>query len=98
MGKKNRKEEIKEFRKTPNGNKKYMWMLGGATIDIIATVGISILINNAYRIPNVLSFYAILFIFLVIVVLGGELIGVYFGALEQFIYNKNQKKVLDIDE
>ena len=35
---------------------------------------------------------------MVIVVLGGEMIGVYYGALEQYVYNKNNKKVLDINE
>ena len=92
------KKQINEFKSTPGGIKKYMWMLGGATIDIVATVGISILVNNAYRIINTIYFYIMLFVFLIIIILGGELMGIYFGALEQFVYDKNQKKVLDIDE
>ena len=50
-------------------------------------------------------FLVILFVLLVIVVLGGEMIGVYYGALEQHVYEKNKdnednanKKVLDINE
>lgn len=92
------KEEIKLYRQTPNGRKKYIWMFAGIIIDILATLGISILINNSHRLPSVLYFYAGLFVLLVIVVLGGELIGVYFGALEQYFYDKQQKKVLNIDE
>ena len=97
MGKRKFKKN-REFRNTPNGSKKYVWMLGGASIDIIATVGIFVLVNNAYCIPNIWYFYGILFLLLVAVVLGGELIGTYFGSMEQYYYDKNQKKVLDINE
>ena len=92
------KEEIRAYRKTPNGRRKYSWMFVGIIIDIMATLGISILIMNSHRLPSTLYFYAGLFILLVIVVLGGELIGVYFGALEQYFYDNQQKKVLTIDE
>lgn len=92
------KEEIKLYRQTPNGRKKYIWMFAGIIIDIISTLGVSILIMNSHRLPSTLCFYSGLFILLVIIVLGGELIGVYFGALEQYFYDTQQKKVLNIDE
>ena len=43
-------------------------------------------------------FYGILFVILIIIVLGGEMIGVYYGALEQYVYDKQSKKTLNIDE
>ena len=92
------REEMREFKKTDNGLKKYKWMIAGAFIDFFATLGLTFLINYSYLIKNDVYFYALLFVLLVIVVLGGELIGVYFGAAEQYVYNKNQKKVLDINE
>ena len=92
------KEEIKEYRRTSNGRKKYIWMYAGIIIDIISTLGVSILIMNSYRLPSPVYFYVGLYILLVIVVLGGELIGVYFGAREQYFYDQHQKKVLRIDE
>lgn len=92
------KEELREFHQTPNGRSKYIWMYAGMLISFMSSLGVSILIINANRLPSPLYFYCALFVLLVLVVLGGELIGVYFGALEQFIYNKRQKKVLKIDE
>ena len=86
------------YRNTPNGRKKYSWMCAGVIIDILSTLGIDVLITNAYLFTNPLYFYICLFILLVIVVLGGELIGVYFGAMEQYFYDKYNKKVLNIDE
>ena len=92
------KKDLKEFHSTANGRSKYIWMYVGMIIDIIASLGISFLIMHAKDVPSPLYFYCMLFILLVIVVLGGELIGVYFGAVEQFFYDKMQKKVLKIHE
>ena len=98
MGKNITREDIKAYNRTPNGHTKYIWMIAGMLIDIMSSFGVSALIINSHRLPSQLYFYCALFILLVIVVLGGELIGVYFGALEQYFYDKNKKKVLNIDE
>lgn len=95
---KNRKSDIAEFRKTPNGAKKYFQLLMGMVIDVLGTLGISFLIAYSSRIHSFLLFYLLLFLLLVAIVLGGEFIGIYYGALEQYIYDKNHKKVLDINE
>ncbi len=90
-------EDKKEFKSTINGQKKVIWMIVGMLIDFLATLGISLLHIFADKLPSVIYFYVILFVLLVIVVLGGEMIGVYYGALEQYIYNKRNKKILDVD-
>jgi len=92
------KEDKEEFKSTINGKKKTIWMIVGMLIDFLATLGVSLLHIFEDKIGNQFLFLAILLILLVIVVLGGEMIGVYFGALEQYVYNKNNKKVLDVDE
>ena len=91
-------EDKNEFKSTINGQKKVIWMIVGMIIDFLATLGISLLHIFADKIPNTMIFLVILFVLLVIVVLGGEMIGVYYGALEQYVYDKNNKKVLVIDE
>ena len=94
------KEDKEEFKKTPNGEKKAIWMIIGMIIDFFATLGISILNMFSSNLPNSIYYYIILYVLLVIVVLGGELIGVYYGALEQYVfnkYNKNQKEI-DVNE
>lgn len=98
MGNIKPKGETELFRETTYGKKKLSWLYVGAIIDILATLGVSILFAYSNRFSNMLYFYLILFLLLVIVVLGGELIGVYFGAREQYFYDKQQKKVLNIDE
>ena len=99
MGKVNvTKDELKSFHKTANGRSKYIWMLVGIVLDIVSSIGISLLIINANKLPSNLHFYCGLFFLLIIVVLGGELIGVYFGAVERYFYDKSQKKVLRIHE
>ena len=92
------KEDKEEFKSTINGKKKTIWMIVGMLIDFLATLSVSLLHIFEDKIGNQFLFLAILLILLVIVVLGGEMIGVYFGALEQYVYNKNNKKVLDVDE
>lgn len=92
------KEDKEEFKKTENGAKKAIWMIVGMLIVFLATLGISFLNVFSDKLPNVMCFYIILFVLLVIVVLGGEMIGVYYGALEQYVYQKNNRKVIDLDE
>lgn len=92
------KEDKIEFKNTSNGKKKVIWMVVGMLIDFLATLGISLLHIFSDKIPNQMYFLVILFVLLVIVVLGGEMIGVYYGALEQFVFEKRSKKVLDIHE
>ena len=87
------KEERENFKKTRNGAMKYLWCFIGAIIDIIATICISLLIIYG-SIFTTLTFYLILYALLVIVVLGGEFIGTYYGALEQYMLNKREKKEL----
>lgn len=88
-------EDKKEFKSTINGQKKVMWMVVGMLIDFLATLGISLLHIFSDKLPNNMVFLAILFVLLVVVVLGGEMIGVYYGALEQYVYDKTNKKVLN---
>ena len=92
------KEDKKEFKDTSNGQKKVIWMIVGMLIDFLATLGISLLHIFSDKLPSTIWFYGILFVLLVVVVLGGEMIGVYYGALEQFIFEKNSKKKIEIDE
>ncbi len=92
------KEDKKEFRESRNGMKKLVWQKIGMLIDIIATLGISFLIMYSDRLPNVIWFYVILYALLVIVVIGGEFIGTYFGALEQYAIDKHNKKTVDSEE
>ena len=92
------REDKEEFKKTTNGAKKAIWMIVGMLIDFLATLGISLLFAFSDKLPNIIVFYGLLFFLLVIVVLGGELIGIYYGALEQFVENKTSKKVLDLNE
>lgn len=87
-------EDKKEFKNTINGQKKAIWMVVGMLIDFLATLGISLINIFANKLPNDMYFYGILFVLLVVVVLGGEMIGVYYGALEQYVYNKTNKKEL----
>ncbi len=101
------KEDKEEFKRTTNGAKKALWMIAGMIIDFLATLGISFLNIFSDKLPSMLYYYVGLFTLLVIVVLGGELIGVYYGALEQYVFHKYEnktpeisaeKKVLDINE
>ena len=95
------KEDKEEFKRTSNGAKKAIWMIVGMVIDFVATLGISLLHIFSSSLANGSLFYISLFALLVIVVLGGELIGVYYGALEQYVYHKyheTSKKVLETDE
>ena len=89
------KEDKKEFRESRNGMKKLLWQKIGMIIDIIATLGISFLIMYSDKHPNAMYFYIILYVLLVIVVVGGEFIGTYFGALEQYVIDKHTKKEID---
>lgn len=90
------KEDVKEFRETENGMRKYLWLKIGVIIDLIFTLSVCILQIYSYIFNNSLIYYITLYILLVIVVVGGELIGTYFGALEQFVINKkmNKKKTI----
>ncbi len=87
-------EDKKEFRDTPNGRMKVLWMRLGIMIDFLSTLGISLLlIYSSYF--YLWTFYLLLYLLLVIVVLGGEFIGTYYGALEQYVIDKNNKKELN---
>ncbi len=92
------KEDKKEFRESRNGMKKLVWQKIGMLIDIIATLGISFLIMYADKLPNSIYFYVILYLLLVVVVVGGEFIGTYFGALEQYVIDKQEKKIISSNE
>ena len=91
------KEDKKAFNNTINGANKYMWCKIGGITDFIATFGISLLIIYSY-IFSFLSFYIILYSLLVVIILGGEFIGTYYGALEQFVLHRKEKKELSIGE
>lgn len=72
-------EDKEEFKKTTNGAKKAIWMIVGMVIDFLATLGMSLLNIFSNKLSSNLYYYLILFVLLVFVVLGGELIGVYYG-------------------
>ena len=92
------KEDIKNFNDSTNGAKKLLWKTIGCLIDIIGTLGVSLLIMFSDYINNMVFFYLILYVLLVIVVVGSEFIGTYYGALEQYVLNKNEKKKLSYNE
>lgn len=91
-------EDRDEFRKTRNGMKKALWMYIGMVIDFFATLSVCLLNIFAYKLPSAIWFYVILYLLLVIVVVGGEFIGTYFGALEQYVLDKKMKKELQIED
>ncbi len=91
------KDDKEEFNKTKNGAYKYTWLIIGCLIDIFATLGISFLIiySSHFRL---FTFYILLYILLVIIVVGGEFIGTYYGALEQYVLHKKERKELIVKE
>ena len=91
------KEDREEVKKTRNGAIKKIWCFAGGLICFVATILISLLIIYSSHLTR-LSFYLILYALLVIVVLGGEMIGTYYGALEQYMINKKEKKQIDFKE
>ena len=91
-------EDVIEFRNTPIGSNNYFWMILGIVIGILSTLAICFLLAFSYLIFNYIVFYFLLFILLILIVVGGGLIGIYYGSLEQYIHDKKQKKVLEIDE
>ena len=91
-------QDKKEFKSTVNGSKKAIWMIVGILIDFLATLGFSLLHVFSDKLPSQTYFYGILFVILVIIVLGGEMIGVYYGALEQYVLDKQSKKKVDFKE
>ena len=92
------REDKEEFKNTKNGAKKALWMIVGMLIDFLATLGISLIIIFSDALPSQMYFYVGLYVLLVIVVLGGEMIGVYYGALEQFMYNKYIEKNQNVEK
>ena len=83
-----------EFRKTDNGAQKYRWLKLGIVIDFLFTLSVSLL-NIYSKYLSAFEYYVILYILLVLVVIGAELIGTYFGALEEYVINKKRKKIID---
>ena len=83
-----------EFRKTDNGAQKYRWLQLGIVIDFLFTLSVSLL-NIYSKYLSAFEYYVILYILLVFVVIGAELIGTYFGALEEYVINKQRKKIID---
>ena len=91
------KEDKKEFKKTRNGALKKVWCLVGGIIDFVATISVCFLIMYASHLTPIV-FYIVLYALLVIVVLGGEMIGTYYGALEQYMLHKKEKKEIFFEE
>ena len=92
-----KREDVEEFRKTRNGKQKYLWLKIGIVIDLLSTLSVSILNIYASRLRSLTEYLIILYILLVIVVIGGEFIGTYFGALEQYVIDKTLNKKKEID-
>ena len=93
------KDDVKEFRNTENGMKKLLWLKIGVVIDLVFTIAVCLLERFSESIPSSLLHTIILYVFLVIIVIGAEFIGTYFGALEQYCLTKKVqvKKEIDID-
>ena len=89
------KEDREEFKKTINGKRKYLWFKLGIIIDFFSTLSVSLLNIYSHYLANSLQYYIILYIILVIVVIGGEMIGTFFGALEEYVVNKKAKKEIN---
>lgn len=89
------KDDKRNFNSTKNGAKKYLWMHIGMIVDFLASVGICFLSIFSYRIRPQWMFFTLLYIFVIIIVLGGEFIGTYHGALEQYVLHKKEKKELE---
>ena len=92
------KEDVIKFRNTSVGSNNYFWMILGITVIIVGTLGIWFLMAFSYIVFNYVIFYLLLFILLVLIVIGGGLIGIYYGSLQQYIYAKEHKRILEIDE
>ncbi len=90
-------EDREEFKKTINGKQKFLWLKIGIIIDIISTISVSLLNIFANRLNSSIEYYIILYIILVFVVVGGEFIGTYFGALEEYARNKKTMKKKEIN-
>lgn len=86
------KEDKKKFNETRNGMAKLAWKKIGCFVDILGCIGISLLILIIKYLPNMLIFYLLLYALLVFIVVGAEFIGTYYGALEQYVLNKKEKK------
>ena len=85
-------EDKKKFNDSVNGANKLLWKKIGCLIDVIATLGISLLIIFSNYLVNMAVFYLLLYALLIMVVVGAEFIGTYYGALEQYVLNKKEKK------
>ena len=88
------KEDTEKFNDSINGSNKLLWKKIGCLIDVIATIGISLIIIFSEYLANMVVFYLLLYALLVIVVVGAEFIGTYYGALEQYVIDKKEKKEL----
>lgn len=86
------KDDKKQFIATDNGHNKYLWMKIGCLIDAFSTLGISVLIVFSNYVKNALVFYFLLYGMMVLIVVGAEFIGTYYGAMEQFVLHKKVKK------
>ena len=88
------KEDTEKFNDTTNGANKLLWSKVGGLIIVVACICISLLIIFSGYLANMVVFYLLLYAFLVIIVIGAEFIGTYFGALEQYVLDKKEKKEL----
>ena len=92
------KEDKESFNSSRNGANKYLWMKMGCIIDILGTLGISLLIIYSGYVRSNIIFYALLYALLVFIVIGAEFIGTYYGSLEQYVLNKKEKFLLIIHQ
>ena len=86
------KEDKLAFIETNNGKSKYKWMKVGCFIDILSTLGVAFLFIFRFYLRSYIAFYLLLYALLVITILGGEMIGTYYGALEEYVLHKKEKK------
>ena len=91
------REDVKEFRNTINGKRKYLWLKIGVIIDLVFTLSVCLLEIFSDIFSSSLLYYLVLYVLLIIVVVGAEFIGTYFGALEQYVISKKMKERKEID-
>ena len=92
------KEDRDNFKATINGRRKYCWLVVGWIVDFISSILVCLLIAFSGKIYDPMVFYFLLYLLLIVMVIGGESIGVYYGALEQYVLNKKEKKAISYME
>ena len=86
------REEKLKFKKTENGKKKFKLMILGFAFTIIGSTLIGFLVGYCLGIDSFINYFEELVLLgLFVAILGSEFIGMYLGALEQFVIDIRKK-------